>query len=53
MKKLIEETSSQQISFGKPGYEIKTAFADIEEIFDIIGLPGLFEAKTKEFLTQK
>ena len=31
MKKLIEETSSQQISFGKPGYEIKTAFADIEE----------------------
>ncbi|MBC7428303.1 MAG: hypothetical protein H7336_06810 [Bacteriovorax sp.] len=27
--------------------------ADVDEIRDIIGLPGLFEAKTKEFLTQK
>ncbi|MBC7466992.1 MAG: recombinase family protein [Bdellovibrio sp.] len=31
----------------------QTTSADIIEIRDILGLPGLFEAKTKEFLTQK
>ncbi|MFZ3230215.1 MAG: recombinase family protein [Pseudobdellovibrio sp.] len=31
----------------------QTTFSNLGEISDIIGLPGLYEAKTKEFLTQK
>lgn len=33
--------------------DTETTSSDVSEIRDIIGLPGLFEAKTKEFLTQK
>lgn len=31
----------------------ETTSSNVSEIRDIIGLPGLFEAKTKEFLTQE
>ncbi len=33
--------------------DTETTSSDLSEIRDIIGLPGLFEAKTKEFLTRK
>ena len=33
--------------------DTQTNCAESDEVSDFIGLPGLFEAKTKEFLTQK